>query len=334
MRVFLTGGTGLVGGHVAEQLVATGHDVRALVRASSDATRLRAIGSALVVGDMSDSLDELARRIDGCDALVHAAALVGARASRERYRAHNVAGTHNVLAAASRVGVARAVHVSSVAVYGPIDGRITEERWRERPIDARAFYAWSKREAELEAWRHDDPDGMRVSTVRPSLVFGERDRHVAPRLDRLAHLPILPLPDGGRHVLPLVYAGNVARGIVTTLERDAAAGHAYNLAQDNTTPLRDVVRAWCSARGWRPPFMPSIPGALIETAARGVDALSRAIPAIDLPGAERPARLVREDNPYDSSRARDELDWASLVPLDDAVERTVAWLRTRTMDHR
>lgn len=329
MRVFLTGGTGLVGSHVARELNATGSQVRALVRDPIRAARLRNATCELVTGDVGDDVDALARAMVGCDAIVHAAALVGARASRDRYRDMNVRGTATVFTAAARAGIARAIHVSSVAVYGPIDGKITEERWRERDIDARAFYAWSKRESEIEAWRHDDANGMRVTAVRPSLIFGERDRHVAPRLDRVVQLPLLPLPDGGRHVLPLVYAGNVARGIVEALRRPLAMGRAYNLAHDNDTPLRDVIRLWRQERGLGAPRILSVPGGLIDGAARLLDALAAVLPGIDLPGARRPARLAREDNPYDSTRARAELGWTTLVPMETAVARTVAWLRTR-----
>ncbi|HEX6589270.1 MAG TPA: NAD(P)-dependent oxidoreductase [Longimicrobiales bacterium] len=329
MRVFLTGGTGLVGSHVAEQLRAADVEVRALVRRAARADHLRQLRCELIEGDICDDTEIHAPALDACDALVHAAALVGARASRERYHEQNVAGTRNVIGAAARAGVARAVHVSSVAVYGPIDGRIDEERWREMDVDARAFYAWSKREAEIEAWRHDDVNGLRVTTVRPALIFGERDRHVAPRLDRIMRLPLLPLPDGGRHVLPLVYAGNVARGIVAALRTPLAAGRAYNLAHDNDTPLRDVIASWRRARATGNARIVPVPGGVIEATAAALDGLAAALPFLDLPGMRRPARLVRHDNPYDSRRARAELGWTSLVSMEQAVERTVQWLRNR-----
>lgn len=329
MRVFLTGATGLVGGHVAARLCAAGHEVRALIRARSDRRCLDRLGCALVEGDLGMSAARLAHHIDGCEAMVHAAALVGVRASRDDYRAANVAGTAAVFGAAARVRVERALHVSSVAVYGPIDGRITEERWQEKSIPENAFYAWSKRKAEETAWTYDRTNGMRVTVVRPALVYGELDRHVARRLDRLVRLPVLPLPDGGRHVPPLIYAGNVAAGIVAALRAPAAQGRAYNLARDHDLPLRDVIRTWCGARGFRVPWMPGVPAALLERSAVGIDALSRALPGVDLPGLTRPARLLRGDNPYDSERARRELGWTDLVPLEEAMRHTSDWLDGR-----
>ena len=329
MRVFLTGGTGLVGSHVAEQLIARGHSVRGLVRERSDVAHLAAIGTELVRGDMTTSLGALSELMRGCDAIVHAAALVGARATREQYVEQNVDGTRTVLSAAAAAGIDRAIHVSSVAVYGTIDGLIGEARWQEQIMSERAFYAWSKRAAEIEAWRHHDDGSLRVTTVRPALVYGERDRHVSARLDRLLRLPLLPLVDGGRHSAPLVYAGNVARAIVAALHVDGAVGRAYNVAIDHALPLRTFVQMWCAAAGRRPPLMPALPGAALEGAARIVDYLSARAPGIDLPGLTRPARLLRTNNPYDSSRARDELGWHDVVPADEAIKRTVAWLKMR-----
>ena len=333
MRVFVTGGTGLVGSHVAEQLRASGHAVRALVRERSDVGHLASIEAELVRGDMSTPIAALSDVMRGCDALVHAAALVGARTTREHYVAQNVEGTRAILSAAAAAGIPRAVHVSSVAVYGTIDGIIGEARWQEQEIAARAFYAWSKRAAEIEAWRHHADGRLRITTVRPALIYGERDRHVSARLDRLSRLRVLPLVDGGRHVAPLVYAGNVARGIVAALDRPATVGRAYNLAQDNRIALRVFLRIWSAAAGRSAPSIVPVPGGLLESASRTVDYLSARVPGVDLPGLTRPARLLRADNPYDSSRARIELGWNDVTPVETAIERTVAWLQARDVAH-
>lgn len=329
MRVHLTGGTGLVGSHVAEQARAAGHDVVALVRPTSDATFLRDLGCELVVGDVADGAP-LDGAMVGCDAVVHAAALVGRRASHRTYRKANVEGTRRVFDAAARTGVRRGVHVSSVAVYGPIDGPAREDRWLEVDPAPRAAYARSKRDAEIEAWRHDAAGGLRVTTVRPALIYGERDRHVARRMDRLVRVPVLPLADAGRWTPPLVYAGNVARGILAALETERAAGRAYNLAADHALSLRAFLDTWCEVRGIRRPRYVSVPGPALRGAAATWDLLSRALPGFDLPGLARPARLVTRDNPYVSERAERELGWTERVSPVEAMRRTSDWLNGST----
>jgi nucleoside-diphosphate-sugar epimerase len=76
MKVFLTGGTGLVGSHVAVHLRAAGHEVVALQRESSDVAHLGSLGCTVIPGDINDAAATLGKAMRGCDAVVHSAALV------------------------------------------------------------------------------------------------------------------------------------------------------------------------------------------------------------------------------------------------------------------
>src|SRR5437667_1822222 len=126
MRIFITGSTGFVGSVVAEQLRARGDTVVALVRDPAKAELLRKTGRDVVLGDLADP-DALRRGCDGCDAVVHAGAIyeVGITGPRriDMYKA-NVTGTEALLSAALAVGVPRAVHVSSIGVFGNTNGKV------------------------------------------------------------------------------------------------------------------------------------------------------------------------------------------------------------------
>ena len=104
MRVFLTGGTGFIGGHVARKLRERGDDVRALVRSAAKGAELEALGCELVVGDLSDEA-AITAGLEGCDALIHNAAVyeVGIPESEHRamYEA-NVLGTEKALRRGAR----------------------------------------------------------------------------------------------------------------------------------------------------------------------------------------------------------------------------------------
>ena len=105
MRVFLTGGTGLLGSHLARDLGSRGHEIVALYRSSSDTSVLSDAGCTLVEGDVRDAPDVLAGLMQGCTHVVHGAALVYASGGWPRIREANVEGTRNVLEAAHRAGV-------------------------------------------------------------------------------------------------------------------------------------------------------------------------------------------------------------------------------------
>lgn len=111
--VFVTGGTGLTGANVCEQLIERGDTVRALVRNPADAAALTAIGVDLVQGDIADA-DDVVRASKGCDAAIHCAALLGgASQDLADFHAVNTVGTTNVLDAAKSHGMRRVVALST-----------------------------------------------------------------------------------------------------------------------------------------------------------------------------------------------------------------------------
>jgi len=336
MRVFLTGGTGLVGSYVASRLRERGHEVVALVRRGSDARLLEPSGAARVEGDVCGPVERLAAAMRGCDAVVHAAALVFTRGGPAAFRRVNVEGTERVLRAAGAAGVSRVLHVSSIAVYGRQGGGavLGEDAWREGRIAPGAHYAWSKREAEEVAWRLHDAGAVQLTVVRPGVVYGVGDRWFTPRLARaLSLLPVVPLPAGGQHTVPLVYAGNLADGIVAALERDSAIGRAYNLSADAPVRVREVVEVFARELGRRPRIV-SVPSSLLLFAAAAGDALARLLPGQDEPGLRRAVGRLLGDDPFDTTRARRELGWSARVAPADALAHTARWYRAWREMHR
>lgn len=324
MRVFLTGGTGLIGSHVAERLRARGDDVVALVRPSSDAGHLESLGCALVVGDVLDPVPDQAGRMRGCDAVVHAAARVFTGGSRATFLRENVDGTERVLEAAGDAAP-RVVHLSSVAVYAglPMDRPLTESRWVEADPDRQPPYPASKHLSERAAWRLHERGAIRLTTLRPSVVYGERDRAATPIMVRYARLPVVPLLGGGRSRLAVVYAGNVAAAVLAALDRPAAIGRAYNVALDQPVTARELV-TWIGEALGRPRPTLSVP-AILPRALAGLLALLGPILPSGRAGLRRAIRSLLAENPYDSSRARLELGWSGHIPHRVGIRRTMAW---------
>ena len=180
MRVFLTGGTGLLGSHLAHELRSHGHEVVALHRPEADTLFLEETECDLVEGDIRDDAEVLSPLMDGCSHLVHGAALVYAGGAWPRVRAVNVDGTRNVLTAGRLAGVQHAVHVSSVAVYGDAPPPVDESTPTDSDLPPGDLYARSKREAEEVARGIEEKRGFPVTILRPAAVYGERDRLMAP----------------------------------------------------------------------------------------------------------------------------------------------------------
>jgi nucleoside-diphosphate-sugar epimerase len=325
VRVFLTGGTGGIGSHIAERLRADGHEIVALVRPASDRRFLERLGARLVEGDVC-APERYRGALRGCDAVVHAAAYVVQRARWEEYRRVNVEGTRYVLEAAAAAGVSRALLVSSVSVYGGLtspDGRVTEETPTDAPLPDDEVYARSKRMAEEVAWSLHRAGAIDLRVVRPSVNYGDRDRILVPRLARYLSLPVTFLVGRGDNTLPVIYLGNTADGAVLALTRPEASGRAYNLADDFPVTQRAFFEGLARAIGRRPRFL-RLPAA----AAYALGALFERLPfglaeQVGL-NRRRIAFLVRP-NPFVAERARRELGWAPRVPPEEAIRRAGAW---------
>lgn len=168
--VFVTGGTGLAGANICQQLVERGDEVRALVRNPDEAAALAAIGVELVQGDITDAEDVL-RASKGCEAAIHSAALLGGSSQDlNDFRAVNFDGTVHVLDAGRAHGMRRVVALSTSTFFdlsGP-GHREDAPVLAHPPADP---YTVTKLAAYVETHRRADA-GDDVLTCHPGAIYG------------------------------------------------------------------------------------------------------------------------------------------------------------------
>lgn len=315
----ITGATGLVGSHIAERLLEDGWTVRVLAR---DVSRARSLlpdqRMELVAGDILDEAS-FSSAATGAHTIFHAAAHIMVRGGWDAFRATNIEGTGNAIRAAERSG-ARLLHVSSVAVYGPTarydaarEGRKTDESAVLSPLRERAWYARSKRESEAMVMRAHAEGRVWATAVRPCVVYGRRDRQFVPRMARLIRRGAIPLLRGGRAVMGVVHAANVADGAVLAATSDIAGGKAYNLANDFDVTVRRFFELAGEGLGKRPVFIP-MPMWFARGALSAVKSASRLLTGGRFSLVSNAAiGFLSEDNPFTSERARRELGWRPAV---------------------
>jgi nucleoside-diphosphate-sugar epimerase len=324
MRVFVTGGTGLLGSHLVSELREAGDEVVALCRPDADTSFLLDAGCDLREGDVRDPAESLALAMAGCTHVVHGAALVYAGKEWPRIRAVNVDGTRNVLTAAAQVGVRHAVHVSSVAVYGTVDGDVDETASTTSDLPPGDLYARSKREAEEVAREVEAELGLATTILRPSAVYGERDRLMAPALADILRRPLVPLFGPANNTVPVVYAGNVATAIKAALE--AGAGQTvFDVGCDFELTQHALFDHLARGMGLSPRFV-RLPASLVRGGVHVFRALGIVIPGTEHLPLDRVARLALGENPYPSRRIRSVLSWDPPHHHADALERTGRWL--------
>ncbi|HVF19660.1 MAG TPA: NAD-dependent epimerase/dehydratase family protein [Mycobacteriales bacterium] len=264
MVIFLTGGTGFIGGAVARLLRERGDDVVALVRTPGRAEALSAIGATLVQGGLAD-VDVIRSAMAGADAVIHGAAVyeVGIRPSeRPAMYETNVVGTENVLGAARDLGIPKVVYVSTVAAFGNTEGRVVEEGYvhRERYT---SYYDETKHLAHRRAQRLI-ADGLPCVVVQPGAVYGPGDHsQLGNQLTQFlkGRLPLLAFGDLG---LSLVHRDDVAQGVLLALDKGVPGEH-YVLGGEVST-LRGFIDAAAKVSGRRPPRGP-MPASVVKAAA-------------------------------------------------------------------
>jgi nucleoside-diphosphate-sugar epimerase len=252
VKVFVTGGTGFIGGEVARQLRERGDEVVCLVRNSGRAAKLTGLGCQIVSGDLGDTA-AIRTGMDGCDAVVHAAAMyeVGIPAKqRPAMWEANVAGTENVLKAARDADVAKVVYVSTVGVFGNTHRKVVDEAYEHPGREFTSYYEETKLEAHRIAKRMIE-DGLPGVIVQPGGVYGPGDTsQVADLLEQFlaGKMPLIPFPELG---ICLTHVEDIAAGILLALDR-GHVGETYVLSGPVTT-MREAVEVVAAATGRKAP---------------------------------------------------------------------------------
>lgn len=265
MKVFLTGGTGFIGGHVARRLRERGDQVVALVRSPAKAQALRDAGCTLVEGDLDD-VEAMRSAMEGCDAAIHGAAVykVGIpKSERAAMREVNVAGTERVLDAARDAGVPRIVYVSTIAVFGNTGGEVVDEQY-ERPADSFLSCYDETKYLAHQAAKDRIADGAPIVIVQPGGVYGPGDHsELGNFIDqtRTGKLKMLMFPDLG---LNLVHVEDVADGILLALDK-GELGESYVLGGE-ITRIRALIEKTAEISGRKAPTR-ELPPAVMKLSA-------------------------------------------------------------------
>jgi nucleoside-diphosphate-sugar epimerase len=273
MQVLVTGATGLLGRHLVDVLVQARVSVRALVRDSSDSSHLESRGVELVSGAAGDS-EAIHRAVTGMDRVFHVAGYLTPDAPFGTdsntagdqwpiYKAINVDFTEVLLHASLDAGVGRFIYVSSSSVYN-LDAPLPTAE--DAPLLPFSIYGRSKLLAE-EKVRAFQARGLATTIVRPPITYGPGDRYFIPLAMRLAQLPLLPLINGGRNLMDLVYVADVAELMWLASGSETAVGEVYNAGPGRHTSIHDLIHAYRSITGsLRPIIVPVSPQTSRRTA--------------------------------------------------------------------
>jgi nucleoside-diphosphate-sugar epimerase len=319
----ITGARGQLGSHIAEQLRAAGRPVRALVRPGGDTAFLRGVGVELVEGDLADA-DAVRRAVAGADTVYHCAARVSDWGAWPDFEREAVAGTRNVVEACRIADVRRLLHVSSISVYGHPKLRPGESIAEDTPLGQR-FRMWDyypRAKLLAEGIAREFP---RTTLVRPSWIYGPRDRITIPRVVPALLERRVPIIGRGDNLLNIIYAADVAAGAILAANHSGAVGRAYNLCSEGEVTQRDLLNALTDALSL-PRITKRVPYGLAIRFAFIKEAIARLLRRAKPPTITRRAvYLIGRSTHYSIARARAELGWQPRTGIQEGVRRTMEW---------
>src|SRR5579884_340021 len=264
MKYFVTGATGFIGGHVARQLLAAGHEVNALARTPSRAQELAALGVKVYEGDITDK-ESLRTPMTGVDGIFHIGAWykIGTR-DKSQAEPINVGGTRNVLEMMKELGIPKGVYTSTLTVFSDTGGRMVDESYKYTGTTFLSEYDRTKWKAHYEVALPMMQDGLPLIIVQPGLVYGPGDSSIVHEgwVNYLrGKLPMIP----GGTTYCWGHVDDTARGHILAMEQ-GKVGESYIIAG----PKYSLVEAFTLAEqisGIQAPRLHLAPGMMKAMAA-------------------------------------------------------------------
>ena len=327
--VFVTGATGFIGSHVVDWYLARGHAVRCLVRTEQGGLPLQRSGAEPVIGTL-ENVAAWSEALAGCGIVINAAGAVAAR-RRGEFAAVNGRAVGDLADACSRIAnPPTVVHVSSLAAVGPAAG--PEPGDEASPPGPVSRYGASKlageRELRLRAAR------LPITILRPGIVFGPRDTHVAAAFQSIARFRLhlrMGFRDGPLsliHVadlLPLLAAAAAAGGRLAAGPSLTGQG-IYNACDDREHPTYGALGRRMAAALGRSVLVVPLPLPLAWPASLAVQAFWNACGQPSIVSPDKLREATAGNWSASAAKARRELGFEPKATLDERLRETAVWL--------
>lgn len=251
LRVLITGGGGFLGRALAQRCLARGWLVQATGRSAQP--DLAAQGVTFIPGDIAD-LTHARKMVAGCNAVFHVAAKAGIWGKREDFERSNIGGTRAVVAACQLEGVTDLVYTSTPSVV--FTGQPFRGADESLPYGSNWLGDYARTKAQAEALALAAHTGnLRVTALRPHLIWGHGDPHLFPRLLARARSGKLRIVGDGTNRVDVTHVSTAAAahlGALDALQAGRAGGRAYFISQGEPVNLWDFVNRLLVGAGIQP----------------------------------------------------------------------------------
>jgi len=322
MKTLVTGGTGFIGSHVVQSLLAEGHAVRLLLRRPEMPEQLKKKNVEIIQGDLENH-GSVINAMEGIDLFYHIGEIKNiTKAQAEK----NIGLIEKIVDNLNAEGIKRFIFVSSITVAGIPSEQPADEDTITKVILNDHYTAYKRRCEEIIRER---AKGCEYAIVRPAPVYGPGSRYLGRLISVIETLgPIgLPFIGDAKNITPLIQVKDLAQAIVLAGQRPEAAGQTFNLTDGLSHTWLDFFTAIAEALHKKVRIIP-IPSLLLKLPAIPLDLFSVFF-GINFDTINY-VNYVSKDLLFDNAKARTVLNWQPAYSLSDGVREMIEYYIERT----
>jgi len=325
-QALVTGGGGFLGSNIVRMLLDKGVTVRSLQR--SDSPDLKKLGVEIIRGDISNR-DTVINAAEDCDVIFHVAAKAGVWGDYDDYYQCNVAGTKNIIDACKTHNIQKLIYTSSPSIV--FAGEDEENINESTPYPEHFLTAYQKTKALAELMVLEaNNETLSTVALRPHLIWGLGDPHLAPRIIERAKAGRLRLVGKQNNLVDSTYIDNAALAHLLAAEalgtNTNCAGKAYFISNDEPIPMKELINRILAVANL-PPVTKTIPTQLAYTIGMTMEFVYKIFKLKEEPIMTRfIAKQLSCAHWYDLTAAKNDLGYQAKVTIDEGMERLKASL--------
>lgn len=315
MKIFISGASGFVGGHLAERLVQEGHEIKTLVRPSSDCSLLKRLGIDITVGDITE-YDSVKKAVKDCEIIYHTAV---AKSGYQQCYEVNVRGTENIMLAALELGVRHVVNCSSTRVFGIQQNPLAAESETFKP---KGIYAITKFKSEKIVLKYVEKYQLSAATARITRTIGPRNLRMLKLFKDTLNNKVT-IVGSGKVYIQTTYIDDTIDGLILCGQKQVA-GQNYTIGTDEYQTLENLITTITEIAGVKciPKKLPATPFKFASTIGHFIcDFFDRE------PEILNKIDYFLKNQMYDISKTKNQLGYCPKVSMHESIERTLSWYR-------
>ncbi len=258
MNISITGATGFIGGKLLKKLAEENHEIKCLVRKTSNLDNLKNLEVEKIYGDLGD-FNSFQNFVKGSDTVFHLAAFVSDFGKKEDFIRYNFEATKALLDQSISEGVKKFVYLSTSSVvwrsdFWDVHKILDIDESYPYPDTYNDYYNESKSMAEKLVLSYNNRNGLKTTVIRPSGVWGAGDTVILPRILKAAHKGMLIPAGDGKGLVSPCHIDNLIDGTVLAANSDKSSGNIYFINDGRSINHIEFISMLLKASGieWSP----------------------------------------------------------------------------------